>query len=101
VPDGQSERNELLQVVEAADRAGAIVTDQVRSIIEAAETKAQEIERNAEQEAGVTRQAASEAASRILERIDAIESELGSLVDSLRREADRLNTALGRDRGAA
>jgi hypothetical protein len=101
VPDGQSERNELLQVVEAADRAGAIVTDQVRSIIEAAETKAQEIERNAEQEAGVTRQSASEAASRILERIDAIENQLGALVDSLRREADRLNTALGRDRGAA
>jgi cell division septum initiation protein DivIVA len=92
VPNGEAVNNrDLVQVIEAADRAGAIVTDQVRSIIEAAERNAEDIRRSAEREALAIRQRASEAASRILERMDAIERPLNDLVVSLRREADSLS----------
>lgn len=74
----------------AADRAGAMVTEQVRSIIEAAEHNAEEIRRNAERDADEMRKEAVEAAHRILDRLDAIEGPLGELVTSLRREADGL-----------
>jgi hypothetical protein len=91
VPNSRGERKDLVQVVEAADRAGSIVTEQVRSIIEAAETNAAEIRRNAERDAVAIRQQASAAANRILERLGAIEAPLGELVAGLRREADSLS----------
>jgi cell division septum initiation protein DivIVA len=90
VADDSEGRRELIHVAEAADRAGAIVTDQVRSIIEAAETNAEEIRRNAERDAAVIRREAAEAANRILERLGSVEGPLGELVAGLRREADRL-----------
>jgi cell division septum initiation protein DivIVA len=90
------EGDELLQAVEAADRAGAIVTDHVRSIIDAAESRAAEIEQNAKQEAEDVRRQAHASASRLLERIDAMEGQLGDLVSSLRREADQLAADLDR-----
>ena len=95
--DRQGRQNdELLQAVEAADRAGAIVTDHVRSIIDAAESRANEIHQNAQKEAESTRRQAHASATRLLERIDAVEGQLGDLVTSLRREADQLAADLDR-----
>ena len=94
VSDGRAERKDLVQVVEAADRAGSIVTEQVRSIIEAAETNAAEIRRDAERDAVVIRREAAEAASRLLARLDALEAPLTDLVQGLRHEADSLTAGL-------
>jgi cell division septum initiation protein DivIVA len=90
------ENDELAQAVEAADRAGAIVTDHVRSIIDAAQSRAAEIEQNAKQEAEDMRRQAHASAVRLLERVDAMEGQLGNLVSSLRREADQLAADLER-----
>jgi cell division septum initiation protein DivIVA len=90
------DNDDLLRAVEAADRAGAIVTDHVRSIIDAAESRANEIEQNARKEAESTRRQAHASATRLLERIDAMEGQLGDLVTSLRREADQLAADLDR-----
>jgi cell division septum initiation protein DivIVA len=90
------ESDELAQAVEAADRAGAIVTDHVRSIIDAAQSRAAEIEQNAKQEAEDMRRQAHASAVRLLERVDAMEGQLGNLVSSLRREADQLAADLER-----
>ncbi|MCP9488988.1 MAG: DivIVA domain-containing protein [Solirubrobacteraceae bacterium MAG38_C4-C5] len=89
---------------------------QVQAIVEAAESTAQEIERAAEQEAATIRREAQEAADQtrqealeraqqdvgkvgeatglMLQRVDAMESELGALVESLRTGANRLNADL-------
>jgi len=89
---------------------------QVQAIVEAAETSAQEIERAAEDEAATIRREAQETADRtrqdaaqrsqehvgkvgeatglMLQRVDAMESELGALVESLRTGANRLNADL-------
>ena len=80
------DKQNALQVAEAADRAGAIVTEHIRSIIEQAEVNAEEIRRTAEQEAEATRQQAVDSASRMLERIRAIEGPLAELVAELERE---------------
>lgn len=94
----EREEAELSQAVEAADRAGSIVTDQVRSIVDAARSRAIEIEQSAHQDAADIRREAHSGAVRLLERIDAIEGQLGTLVASLRREADQLATDL--DKGS-
>ena len=96
MPDGRGERRDLVQVVEAADRAGSIVTEQVRAIIEAAESNAAEIRRDAERDAAAIRREAAEAANRLLDRIDALEGPLADLVGGLRREADSLTADLDR-----
>ena len=91
-------------------------SDQVRAIVEAAETSAADIQRQAEDEAREIRdEAASEAqttreqateqardyvgkvsqsTSTMLERLDAIESELSALIESLRTGSNRLNADL-------
>jgi RNA polymerase primary sigma factor len=74
------------QAGEAADRAGAIVTEHIRSIIEQAEANAEEIRRSAEEEADAIRQQAAGTAQRLLERIRAIEGPLAELVAELERE---------------
>jgi len=89
-------RKDLVQAVEAADRAGSIVTEQVRSIIEAAEANAEETRRNAQRDAHAIRQEASESANRVLERLNAIEGPLGDLVAGLRRETDALSNEADR-----
>jgi vacuolar-type H+-ATPase subunit E/Vma4 len=91
-----TESDELAQAVEAADRAGAIVTDHVRSIIDAAQSRAAEIEQSARQEAEDVRRQAHASAVRLLERIDSMEGQLGNLVNSLRQEADQLAADLDR-----
>ena len=91
-------------------------SDQVRAIVEAAETSASNIQRQAEEEAQEIRDEAttearstredatsqardyvgkvSESTSGMLERIDAMESELGALIESLRTGSNRLNADL-------
>lgn len=91
-------------------------SEQVRSIVEAAETSAAEIQRHAEEEAReiraeagseaqTTREEAtsqareyvskvSESTATMLQRLDAMESELGALIESLRTGANRLNADL-------
>jgi len=104
--------------------------DQVRSIVEAAETTASDIQHQAEDEASGTRSRAEadaektradaadqarshvvsvqEATQTMLQRVDAMESELGALVESLRTGANHLTADLtlltgnmGELRGAA
>lgn len=89
---------------------------QVQAIVEAAESSAEEIERAAEQEAAIIRREAQETADHtrqeaaersqehvgkvgeatglMLQRVDAMESELGALVESLRTGTNRLNADL-------
>jgi hypothetical protein len=91
-------------------------SEQVRSIVEAAETSAGQIQKQAEDEAreirteasseaqntrtAATEQAreyvgnVSEATAVMLQRIDAMESELGALVESLRTGSNRLSADL-------
>jgi DivIVA domain-containing protein len=91
-------------------------SDQVRAIVEAAETSAAEIQRHAEEEAReirteagneakATREQAttqakdyvgkvSESTAGMLQRLDAMESELSALIESLRTGSNRLNADL-------
>jgi len=86
----------IFEAVEAAERAGSVVSEQIRSIMEAAQAKADEIERDAQDEAERTRQQSAEAAGRLLEQIDEMEGHLSGLVQSLRREADQLSVSVER-----
>jgi DivIVA domain-containing protein len=98
------------------DSMAASASEQVRSIVDAAETTAAQIQADAEREAKqiradtrkelrtVREQATSEAAEYVskisqsaasmLERIDAMEQELGTIVESLRSGASRLGADL-------
>jgi DivIVA domain-containing protein len=91
-------------------------SEQVRQIVEAAETSAAEIQREAEEEAQEIRAEAnaeaqstrehstdqareyvgrvSESTAVMLQRLDAMESELGALIESLRTGSNRLNADL-------
>jgi cytochrome c556 len=91
-------------------------SDQVRAIVEAAETSAANIQRQAEEEAQEIREEASsevrttredataeareyvakvsESTASMLQRVDAMESELGALIESLRTGSNRLNADL-------
>jgi DivIVA domain-containing protein len=91
-------------------------SEQVRAIVEAAETSAAEIQRQAEEdardiraeagsEAQATRELAtsqardyvgmvSESTAAMLQRLDAMESELNALIESLRTGSNRLNADL-------
>jgi len=94
----------------------ASASEQVRAIVEAAETSAADIQRQAEQEAQeiradasseaqATREQAtaqareyvakvSESTASMLQRLDAMDSELGALIESLRTGSNRLNADL-------
>lgn len=84
------QNRDMQQVAEAADRAGSIVTEHVRSIIDGAEERANEIRRKAEEDAQRTRDAAAQAAAAVLKRIDEAGAPLAELVADLRTEAERL-----------
>ena len=112
---------ELEQLRRSAQRpSGASLaqsaSEQVRAIVEAAEQSAQAIEREAEEQAARIRSDAEreaertqqeaversrehvskvgEQTSQMLQRVDAMENELGGLIDSLRTGANRLNADL-------
>ena len=112
--------NEVEELKRSARRRtetlASAASEQVRSIVEAAETSANEIQRQAEddareiraeaeEEARSTREQAtsqardyvgrvSESTAVMLQRLDAMESELGALVEALRTGANRLNADL-------
>ncbi len=99
-----------------SDTLASAASEQVRAIVEAAESSAAEIQRQAEEEAREIRaEAASEAqatredaaaqardyvakvsesTAMMLQRLDAIDGELGGLIESLRTGAHRLNAGL-------
>jgi len=103
------------------DALASAASEQVRAIVEAAENSAADIERQAEDEAReikaeaaseaqATRQDAtaqareyvgkvSEATAMMLQRLDAMDGELGGLIASLRSGANRLNADLQRLEG--
>jgi DivIVA domain-containing protein len=126
---------EQLDELRRADRPSTAslassAADQVRTIVEAAETTASDIKHQAEDEASGTRSRAEadaektradaadqarnhvvsvqEATQTMLQRVDAMESELGALIESLRTGTNRLTADLtlltgnmGELRGAA
>jgi DivIVA domain-containing protein len=99
-----------------SDTLASSASDQVRSIVEAAESSAADIQRDAENEAREIRDEAnseaqatreqateqareyvgkvSESTDTMLKRVDAMETELGSLIDSLRTGGNRLTADL-------
>jgi DivIVA domain-containing protein len=99
-----------------SETLASAASDQVRAIVEAAETSASDIQRQAEEdaaeiraeaagEASTTREQAtdqarqyvgkvSESTAVMLQRLDAMESELGALIESLRTGSNRLNADL-------
>jgi DivIVA domain-containing protein len=99
-----------------SETLASTASDQVRAIVEAAETSAAEIQRQAEEEASDIRAEAnseaqttrdqatsqareyvgkvSESTAVMLQRLDAMESELGALIESLRTGSNRLNADL-------
>jgi cell division septum initiation protein DivIVA len=101
---------------QGAESLATVASEQVRAIVEAAETSAAGIKRDAEDEARKIRQDAADEAERarsdaasqarehvakvsegtavMLQRVDAMESELGALVESLRTGANRLTADL-------
>jgi DivIVA domain-containing protein len=72
--------------------AGA--SEQVRAILEAAETGAADLRAEAGREAGEHVKRVQEAAGGMLARLDQLEGELGTLLDALRRSGERLNEGL-------
>lgn len=88
--DHYPERDRIQDVVEAADRAEAIVTEQVRSIMASADARAAALQAAAEEESAAVRRQAHEAACRVLERIESMDDELGALVTILRDEAETI-----------
>jgi DivIVA domain-containing protein len=98
------------------DTLASAASDQVRAIVEAAETTSAEMQREADEEARSIRERAeseaeralgeatsraqehvanvSEATQVMLQRVDAMESELGALIESLRTGANRLTADL-------
>jgi vacuolar-type H+-ATPase subunit H len=92
----ESDQQKLMQVAAAADRAGAIVSDHIRTLIEQAEANAQEIRGNAEREAESIKRRAVESASRVIQRIESIDGALAELVNEIQREADSLSSEFNR-----
>jgi DivIVA domain-containing protein len=87
------------------DSLAGTASEQVRAIVDAAETSASGITRDAADEADRMRADAaeqarehvakvSEATAVMIQRVDAMEGELGALVESLRTGANRLNADL-------
>ena len=93
------DKQNALQVAEAADRAGAIVSEQIRAIIDQATANAEQIRKEAELEADAIRQRAAESASRMLERIQALDGPLSQLVADLKHEAESLTAEFQGSRG--
>jgi cell division septum initiation protein DivIVA len=92
VTAGPDENQTALEIAEAANRAGQLVTEQIQSIIDQAQASATELRHNAEEEANRIRAQAADSANRILERIRALDGPLSELVAELQREAERLGS---------
>ena len=86
----------LRELNEAARRADDIVAEQIESIIEEAEREAETIRRDAEREAEDIRREAVQGATRLLDRLRALEFPLGELVVGLRDEVADVSRTLER-----
>jgi DivIVA domain-containing protein len=71
-------------------------SEQVRAILEAAETGAAELRADAGRQAGEHVARVEEAAGGMLAKLDQLESELNALLDALRRSGEQLNDGLTR-----
>jgi hypothetical protein len=91
-----TERGESLLDVTVPDRAGAIVTEFVASIIGEADSRVSEAQALAEEDALKRRLAAWDAAGRVRARLDAVATEIASVHSGLMREADALSEVLRR-----
>ena len=89
-----STEQHLAELGEAARRAGAIVTEQINSIVEGAEAHAERILADAHSDAERTRRDALDSAQRLLEHLHALERPLGRLVANLQEEVDRVSGEL-------
>jgi hypothetical protein len=85
-----SEPAQLADEAQLADRAGALITDQVRSILEEAEARGREIETQARQRADEIGARAQDGASQLLSGINDLVTQLDGVAATLRAEADRL-----------
>ena len=86
--------------MEAAEPAGAMVTEQIRAITEAAEHQAGDLRREAEADAESLGKESRDAARGILERIDRLEAAVQQLIGSVRHEADALSRLAYRGQSA-
>jgi hypothetical protein len=84
------------ELVAAAGHAGSVVREQVGTIVEAAQTKAADIERRSQESAEATRGEARVVANRVLELLRTAEREVGDLRRSVSREADAVRLVLGK-----
>lgn len=84
----------LTELGEAARRAGSIVTEHIDAIVATAERDAEGIRQGAERDAEQARQEAFKSASRVFDRIQALERPLGELVQTLRVEMERVDREL-------
>ena len=73
-----------------AAELGSIVAEQVRAAIESAEESAEELRRRALDDAAADRGHVERSAAVVLGRIDAIEAQVGTLLDQLRDEVVRI-----------
>lgn len=90
--------DQVRMIVQAAESSAAEITRQAesdaRDIRQEAETEAQTVRERASEEARDYVARISESSSGMLQRVDAMESELGSLLENLRAGANRVNADL-------
>lgn len=82
------EITELSRRQEVADRAGAIVTDHVRSVIDSAQGRAADLERDTVKQSNDLRDRACQVADEALGEVDAAGERLRVLVRALREDVD-------------
>jgi DivIVA domain-containing protein len=88
------ERLEGRQAAPAATSLAAGASEQVRGILEAAERSAAELREDAGRQAGEHVARVGEVADGMLQRLEALEAELGDLLAGLRRSGERLSQEL-------
>jgi hypothetical protein len=87
-----SENENAMEMAQAATRAGEMVTEHIRTLLEQAQAGAAELRRSAEEETDAIRTQAAASATRMIERIQALDAPLRELVSELQREAERLTS---------
>ncbi len=93
MPPGETSEDDVHAMV---DRAGDVLREQMATIVDSARRSAAEMERSSEQRGSATTQAAKAETARVVERLRAIEQELGALVRGVSRESDRLRSVVAR-----
>jgi hypothetical protein len=93
-------RADALPDLSVPNRAGAVVSEFVASIVQEAQAHAAEIIEAADQEAAMRRQTAFDGAARVREHVAFLANELPGLLSALRQEAERLSSAAGPSAGA-